>query len=773
MQKIEYIEINGIVFQFEKSSFSNFKAYYDALRDIQSQKSIATDDNSIEKKISSLLLTRLSSEKTYLIEEDIKWLIDKYGSIEKIEKKNSLNEVIKPEAKNTQSLQRLIHHQVLTGIVAGISEYLGVEILFFRLATFFFCIFCLLWSLSTLVWFAIGYVVLLLILPVSNTREVNSTIKLSKKDEKNIFFGVARALGKNLKIDETLIRAAFSFLSLFLGVGFFLYALTTILIPREYHSSHLSSLRKKAFSWDFERSKLKVLSSVYVSKEGSFPVLNVILVPFLVAIKIKNFDLAPITESLIKPLKAVSILLGGVLYATSLTALLTTISGLFIYLFPSEFFYVLSKAFSGAFIYLDILLLVKSTIPLFLFLATAFLVIIPCFLLLKTGLFLVKWKSNFFSAKTIGIMASFWFFSIIGTAYLASPFLSQYSSYSSSKEVSTLSNYDQKQPFVVFFEERYKHDLYKIDFNIFPSEDKNLKVVTQKIARGNNPKVASTKIKRISYEPRLSGNEVIIPSHFSLEPNSSYRFQKVMVELYIPANLEFQINIKPNNYMSSTGSLKKLSPNKTFTLSRSGKLNEIRSSSFYSSFSQINLDAFDTIKIQGNCVFKIKKGDTHAFFFSDTIQWFKLIDLKVLNSSLLINTKDNKRFTGILYTPQLTKLELKNNAKCIIPNFDSDSMLISIKDNVSVKANLQVNNLKLTSTGESMAFISGRSKFLELNCSGKSLVNLQEFQVDSASVTVFGFSKADIFVTEKLKFDSSIQSHFSYKGNPEVLQGEP
>lgn len=68
--------------------------------------------------------------------------------------------------------------------------------------------------------------------PVQTSNEYDSPQTLYRSDQ-GVFLGVCKGLAERFDIDVTLVRIAFLFSVLFLGVSIFLYFLIAICIPRK------------------------------------------------------------------------------------------------------------------------------------------------------------------------------------------------------------------------------------------------------------------------------------------------------------------------------------------------------------------------------------------------------------------------------------------------------------------------------------------------------------------------------------------------------------
>lgn len=88
--------------------------------------------------------------------------------------------------------------------------------------------------------------------------------------------------------------------------------------------------------------------------------------------------------------------------------------------------------------------------------------------------------------------------------------------------------------------------------------DTTTTLTIERFARGKNNEEVLNNIDLISYEPRIEGNTIYLPSKFNFPKNHPYRFQRVRITVYLPKNkvlivseelkkqLKYRLNVNEN-----------------------------------------------------------------------------------------------------------------------------------------------------------------------------------------------------------------------------------
>jgi Putative auto-transporter adhesin, head GIN domain len=99
-------------------------------------------------------------------------------------------------------------------------------------------------------------------------------------------------------------------------------------------------------------------------------------------------------------------------------------------------------------------------------------------------------------------------------------------------------------------------------------------------------------------------------------------------------------------------------------------------------------------------------------------------------------------------------------------------MDIDVSGASRVKLELNAPSVKVNISGASTINLAGKTEQMEITASGASIANCFEITAAFANANVAGASRAELFVTNKLKADASGASSIIYKGSAEVNKNE-
>ncbi|MFC2032451.1 head GIN domain-containing protein [Chloroflexota bacterium] len=151
------------------------------------------------------------------------------------------------------------------------------------------------------------------------------------------------------------------------------------------------------------------------------------------------------------------------------------------------------------------------------------------------------------------------------------------------------------------------------------------------------------------------------------------------------------------------------------------------------------------------------------------------VEINKSGSSLTIRAKGNRSFRSVtlkaeVTMPDIRKLELSGGAHANFTGFSSSNDLsINISggshlNSLGTPGDITVGDANFNLSGGSHVTLSGSAASLDINGSGGSHFNLEDFSVSNASIKLSGGSHATVDVNGTLDADISGGSRVSYVG---------
>jgi phage shock protein PspC (stress-responsive transcriptional regulator) len=162
MKKNISINLQGIIFYIEEDGYEQLSRYLASIRtyfsNYEGHEEIVAD---IESRVAEIFTARLSPGKQVITQEDVQYLIARMGNVTEFEVEEPIEEPIPNyntggaagaagaagayTIPGTKKLYRDINRKVISGVCAGIANYLNIDVVWIRL---FFVLFLILGVLS-------------------------------------------------------------------------------------------------------------------------------------------------------------------------------------------------------------------------------------------------------------------------------------------------------------------------------------------------------------------------------------------------------------------------------------------------------------------------------------------------------------------------------------------------------------------------------------------------------------------------------------------------
>ena len=249
MKKNISINLQGIIFHIEEDGYEQLSRYLASIRtyfsNYEGHEEIVAD---IELRIAEIFSARLSPGKQVISQEDVQYLIARMGNVTEFEVSEPEEEEIPNyntggaaagaagaagayTAPGTKRLYRDINRKVISGVCAGIANYLNIDVVWIRL---FFILFVVLGVLSagiSAMAAIILYIVLWIAMPESLELPESNVKRLFRDPDDKKLGGVASGIAKYFGVDTAVVRILF-LVSIFLGgFGLLLYIVLWIAVP--------------------------------------------------------------------------------------------------------------------------------------------------------------------------------------------------------------------------------------------------------------------------------------------------------------------------------------------------------------------------------------------------------------------------------------------------------------------------------------------------------------------------------------------------------------
>ncbi|WP_296701801.1 PspC domain-containing protein [Algoriphagus sp.] len=433
MKKTISINISGILFHIEEDGYDTLRKYLDAInKHFSSYKDNHEIISDIENRIAEIFLSNLKNNKQVITAENVEKLIEKMGTIadfatveeDKTEEEfdNSSNQkdedyykyVTPPDSEKGgyKKLMRLENKKILGGVCAGIAQYFSIDPLWTRLIAILLLFSGnvrfnsglfdlpfenLRFGLNFGFFAVIAYIVLWVILPVSyEVVEDKNIKKLYRNPDDKVLGGVASGLAAYFGIEVIWTRLALVFLILAGGSGFVIYLVLWIITP--VASSITERIQMKGGEITLDNIDTTV-------KESQNPIpqipesntRKILLTPFRVigqVIEAIGKALGPVGRAFISVVRVIFGLfvffLGLVITIAPLIAL-----GVYFGIFTNDDYGVMMDNFP--------IELFSNLVPVWLIIASSFLLVIPGIIILLLGLSVLA-KKNIIGGR-MGLVA--------------------------------------------------------------------------------------------------------------------------------------------------------------------------------------------------------------------------------------------------------------------------------------------------------------------------------------------------------------------------------
>ncbi len=190
-----------------------------------------------------------------------------------------------------------------------------------------------------------------------------------------------------------------------------------------------------------------------------------------------------------------------------------------------------------------------------------------------------------------------------------------------------------------------------------------------------------------------------------------------------------------------------------------------------------DVEGFDRVRFDNFFHVNLQPGDSHRVVIKADDNLMDRITVEQTRDGLRIGVERGlaliaATLTADIEMPVLRRIQVEGASKGDLDGFRSDGLLeIEVSGASRLEGAVEVGTLKAAITGASRLKLAGSGNGLTLRASGASSVDLSDFAVPDATVTLSGASEATVRVERNLgPIDLSGSSRLRYKGDPEIKQ---
>ncbi len=506
------INIKGIIFQIDSEALSTFRAYQKSVRlhfsTYEDSEEIIED---IESRFAELFHDKLNAEKRKSINPtDVKSVMNSMGSIADFEEMDDTEEELAEDSKLFRDGKR----KIIFGVASGLANYLKIDPAWIR---FIFA------SLSFIGLGVVLYLLLTLIMPVSEDLEEPNYKRLFRNTDDKVVSGVSAGFAKCFGIDPVWFRLIFVALAALGGLGFLAYLILMIIIPEAKTASEKTEMNGNPITLENIEKNLKANLGQSENQENAL--LRFLLLPLKLLVQlISNSE----TQKGKKVLNIARIIIGlGVLGASAAVLFGGIMSTLLFTGFFNQFAHYIPEF---------PVILIASSIPDFMAFSHLALAAFSALLILFLSICLLTNKSYIkpwaFGIVFLCILLSGATLAVNGII-LATDFKEEFTS--STETLLDVENNTKLQ--INTIDNGYFWN-QKIDLKIKRTEATTIKIETNTSARAYNSERSKEYLEGVNHYFKLKGSVLELNSRLLLNDGIPFRNQKLELVVYVPSSIK-------------------------------------------------------------------------------------------------------------------------------------------------------------------------------------------------------------------------------------------
>ncbi|MEO6760455.1 MAG: DUF2807 domain-containing protein, partial [Saprospiraceae bacterium] len=425
-----------------------------------------------------------------------------------------------------------------------------------------------------------------------------------------------------------------------------------------------------------------------------------------------------------------------------------------------------------------------------------FLIGIPIF-----GLCLVTARSLFKVSTPIWLGRSlllFWIMSVIGAFALATFTVKAYSQSgtlsknvdlsginSDTLRVETSGGFSDQDNFHIgLFDEdgiRLNEDGLEmngqIEVNIQRSNSGRFECTQTIRAHGPNTNMALENASQTGYRVTTAGNNLQIPTTYSIPKGHKWRGQEVRVILKIPVGKYVVFGQKINNRVH--GRVDYANPDDHYTIDdypdqifrmTADGLVCADCPKFGDRDYHDGRTSYENFILEGDFETEIRRGDEFKIRIEGSADAIRKIRT---GDQLTLTTRDaptGAKVRVFIETPTFTSLHADNTGEVTIRGFDEGDARITARGKSHIRAYFESNHLELSLSDQADVELTGKGHDMEVTLSDDAQLDGSNWRVDEAEISASDNAKARVNVRNNAKVNSGDHSQVKVEGGAEVHQ---
>jgi phage shock protein PspC (stress-responsive transcriptional regulator) len=367
----------------------------------------------------------------------------------------------------------------------------------------------------------------------------------------------------------------------------------------------------------------------------------------------------------------------------------------------------------------------------------------------------------------------FWSINLISFFFFSSMTFRQFSTSSTINLGTDTSLPDVDTLFIELGEDKYKDvflslgDELKISGNtlissnivldIEKSKNGAFELVKQQVARGETSDKAQKIAYEFKYNYQLEGKRLILPKYFTIPKGKIWRAQKVHLTLRVPEGKFVKVQESSGMYrvigrIEQDEKFKFPAWDFSYTW-RMGPNGMICPEYASTVDSEISLDNFDKIRMEGNIRLKLRQGDEQHVVFAEGSEYRKEVEIFESNGLLnIVSSIDAANSATLEITlPDLSELEIIKSGDVEVRGFNVNELSIVYHSNGTFSGYIDAENLKLDVKGKGKCEIRGKGVNMTAKVDDNSELDAEYFTIENGDIELKNASKAKVSVIQNLK----------------------
>lgn len=823
MKKNININLQGIIFHIEEDGYEQLSRYLTSIRhyfsSYEGHEEIVAD---IEARIAEIFSTRLSPGKQVITMEDVQALIAQMGEVTDFEILEPMEEEM-PHARHTYTagapepefaeaggaaaaatvagpkrLYRDVTRKVISGVSAGIANYLNVDPVWIRLIFVFLVIGTPLTDGISGSFGLILYIILWIALPVNYSLPEITVKKLFRDPADKKLAGVASGIAKYFGVDVAVVRILFLALIFAGGFGLLAYIILWVAVPEAATLTERMQMQGNPVTLASIEHSLKENLNMKDHNGEESTAAKVLLLPFRLISQVINWlgrALGPLLAVLISLIRIAA---GIVLLVISL--------GLTVALFTSLFVAMGVVDENSAITFGDLpASILLEGFPRLGLVAGFFVGLIPILFLILLAIGLLA--KRFFMRPLVGwSLFGIWLISLFTMiAFIAA----HAENFRRSGEIVTTQSFPVGPYPTITLDGYNTNSSYenRVYFDVQGHGGSNLEVQQRLQAKGKTEAEAQENARMITYRVVQNDSTIRFDDSFEFASGAAYRNQRMDVTLLIPQDKQLRLTSNFLRMVPSSAFEEEYSREKTLrntwqvkgnllscitcaadtldvaesdfaynsaaTMGMGGSM--LMNESEYSSNKQTyDFSDFDAITVNGAYHVQITQGSSYGITASGDQEDLEKLEIRKKGNELVIEHEDRtfklfekQKIVLIQVTvPELRSIDLSGAIKADIGHIKSDHLNLALTGATKAFLDVNVNRLKADITGASKSTFTGRADHVDMDIAGASKLDASRLVANTVVVDAAGACSADVYAKNTLRADAAGASKVRYKGNP-------